>query len=207
MKTKLVLILAICGFLVFITQPASAIPIEIGLEPVSQSVMVGDVVAVNLFIAGLGANVAPSLSTFDVDVAYDPGILGFKSLAFGDPALGDQLDRYDLGSLTDFIDSVGGINLYELSFDLSQDLDDFQLDSFILATLSFDALSAGTSALGLTINVLGDSYGTSLQDVTLTGASVMVTDTTPVPEPATILLLAVGMSGLGFVKRRKLMNS
>jgi hypothetical protein len=37
-------------------------------------------------------------------------------------------------------------------------------------------------------------------------ASADITVNAPVPEPATILLLAAGMGGLGFIKRRRFIS-
>jgi hypothetical protein len=205
MKTKLALILFTCCFLVFLTQPASA-TIILGVEPSSQTVGVGDAFSVGLVISGLDSFAAPSLSTFDLDISYDPIILAFSSVSFGDPILGDQLDLVGLGRYTDFSDSNGTINMYELSFDSVDDLNDLQPDSFILATVSFDALFAGNTALTLRINAFGDAMGDPLGEITLGGGSVTVTGAAPVPEPATILLLAAGMGGLGLVRRRRLMS-
>jgi hypothetical protein len=51
----------------------------------------------NIFISGLGDGTAPSLSTFDLDISFDPTILAFSTAVFGDPILGDQLDIWGLG--------------------------------------------------------------------------------------------------------------
>lgn len=189
------LILAIALFLVASTAPA----ITIGFEPISQRVLVGDPVDVAVTISDLGLGTAPSLGVFDLDVNFDPAILTFDSVAFGDPVLGDQLDLFGLGSITAFDDSIpGSVNLFELSLDLPSDLDAFQADSFTLATLTIDTFSVGTSSLDITINALGDSLGDMLP-ATLESGSI-----SPVPEPATMLLLGTGLACLGVFSRKKL---
>ena len=183
-------------FLILAVTPSSAILIE--FDPVSQTVPVGNPSEVALVISGLGDLTAPSVSEFDVDIGFDETILAFNSVAFGDPVLGDQLDLFGFGSFTSFDDSLPGIvNLFQLSFDLEDDLNDFQVDSFTLATLTFDTLAYGTSSLDIFINSLGDANGDPL-DAQVASGSI-----SPVPEPATILLLASGMAGLGVFGRKR----
>jgi len=90
-----------------------------------------------------------------------------------------------LGSVYDAQEVGGGIvNLYQLSFDLADDLDALQASSFTLATVSLYALAAGASGLAVSINSLGDSLGNPLE-ATVSGASVTI-DAGPavVPIPA-----------------------
>lgn len=181
-------------FLLFFVTPSSAI--FIGFDPVSQSVPVGDTAEVALVISGLGDGIAPSVGVFDLNIAFDQALLGFSSAVYG-----DQLDLFSLGSFQETTPGSGSVNLFENSFDSPSDLDDLQADSFTLATLFFNTLAVGTSPLEITINALGDSMGDPLV------ADVSNGSISPVPEPATILLLASGMAGLGVFRRKKLIKS
>jgi hypothetical protein len=182
-----------------VATPAQAI--VIGFDPSSQTVAPGASVDVELTVSGLGDFAPDSLSVFDLDVSFDPAVLSFSAVAFGDPVLGDQLDLFGFGSFTDVVSGVGVVNLLELSFDLPGDLDTLQAGSFTLATLTFDALAVGTSALSVAINALGDSFGDPL-DATLAGGSVTVNAAVAMPEPGTLWLLAIGLLGLGLLRRR-----
>jgi hypothetical protein len=85
-------------------------------------------------------------------------------------------------------------NVFELSFDLPATLDTGQADSFIAATLSFDALlTTGTVSFSTAVLSVGDADGASLP-VDLVGASVDITDAiVPIPEPTAFLLFPLGL--------------
>lgn len=195
MKKIFYICVTLLTLLLFFVTPSCAI--LIGFDPVSQSVPVGDPTDVALVISGLGDGSAPSLGIFDVDISFDSTILDFNSVAFGDPLLGDQLDLLGFGSITFFTPGLGSVNLFELSLDDLFTLDSMQAGSFTLATLTFNTLAVGTSSLDISINSLGDASGFSL-DADLQSGSI-----SPVPEPASILLLTSGIIGMGLFGRKK----
>lgn len=171
----------------------------ISITPSTQTVNVGDTVNVDLQISGLGLGTAPSLGIFDIDFGFDPSLLAFSSALYG-----NGLDVLGLGSWQATTPDIGTINLFELSFDTVDDLNSLQADSFILASLSFNALASGSGPLTLTLNSLGDANGDNLS-VALSGASVTVENPVvpSIPEPETLPLILVGLGALGFVMRRR----
>ena len=177
--------------------------VTLGFDPATQDVGLGSIVDVALRISGLGNATAPSLSMFDIDVSFDSARLSFSSATFGDPVLGDQLDIFDLGGNSTWagLTGEGNLNLFELSMDSPADLDDYQAASFTLVTLTFNALSAGSSPLELSFSSLGDAYGDPIF------AEVIDGNVTVVPIPATIWLMGSALFGmLGLARQRKAYN-
>jgi hypothetical protein len=164
------------------------------IDPSTQDVMIGSNVNVGVAISGLGDGAPPSLSTFDLDVTFGQGILAFVGFTFGDPILGDQLDLSGVGSIRGISTGAGTVNLFELSLDNAADLTALQAPGFTLGTLRFNALSAGESAIGISGNAVGDANGDPLTAEMLGGR--VVVNAVSVPEPASLLLLLSGSTGL-----------
>lgn len=162
----------------------------------SQSVTQGDLTTVVVTVSGLGHGTA--LGGFDINVGFNPSLLGFASVVYGDPTLGDQLDLEGFGTFTDTLPGAGTTELTELSFDVPFALTSLQAQDFILASLTFDALSPGVSPVTLSINALADQNGDPITagavnaSVDIQSAGAIPT----VPEPSTWLLLCGGLVAL-----------
>lgn len=174
--------------------------ISLNLVPAPQNTFLGNTVNVGVTISDLGDGAAPSLSTYDLDISFDDTVLDFSGVTFGDPSLGDQLALFGVSSLTETEEpSFGLVNIFELSFNSVDELDDSQADSFTLATLTFNTIATGTSPLGLSINALGDALGDPL--TAEIGNSFVSVSSQPVtvPEPSFTLVgfgLTMGLGGL-----------
>ena len=169
--------------------PAATYAISLSLVPSSQNISLGNRVDVAVIISDLGDGAAPSLSTYDLDINFDPAIVGFNELIFGDPVLGNQLDLFGFGTDISIDNSVPGIvSISEVSFDIPSDLDDFQADGFTLATLNFNSLDVGTSPLILSIFDLGDALGDPLTADVENSSVTVSSQPTSIPEPSFSLL-------------------
>src|SRR3990172_7939351 len=174
--------------------PSSVHGISLDFVPSAQIVTVGGSAQVGIKISGLGELIAPSLGVYDISIGFNPAVLGFNSLVYGDPILGDQMDLFSFGSLTATTPGVGSVNLFEFSFDSVDDLNNLQAADFILATLSYDAIGAGISPLTFSATALGDALGDPLTATTSNGSvTVEAAVTASIPEPSAFVLLAFGL--------------
>ena len=197
MKRAYVEMLGAVAALLLLTGPAAAISLQV--DPPIQQVAPGVTVQVGVVISGLGSG-APSLSTLDLDVSFDPSILSFVSFTFGDPILGDQLDLSGGGSFTEVTSGAGVVHLVEVSLDSPGDLNALQADSFALGTLAFTAVSAGASGIGLSVNALGDANGDPLAVNILSGR--VEVRAASVPEAPSLLLLLASVVAWAFFAAR-----
>jgi hypothetical protein len=189
---KLLWLSALMGILGLLwASPTLAITVD--FVPSTQSVGVGQPVAVDVVISGLTAGAPPSVGAFDLDVSFNAGILSPTGVTFG-PFLGDPAL---LEALTSVAVTPGLVDFAEVSLLLPAELDALQPASFSLATLSFDALMAGTSPLTFSQVAIADAFGATLTASVSSGSINVV-----VPEPGTLLLLGAAITGLMLVRRR-----
>jgi hypothetical protein len=175
---------AACGVLALCASGRAG-AVSLALVTASPDVLPGDSVVVDVVVSDLIAGRAPSLGSFDLDVAFDAPVLGYLDADFGlllgDPALGEAITVSGL---------VGGaVDLFELSLLEPAELDALQPAGFVLATLSFRAQTPGVSVLSFAQASLGNAFGQALP---LDGAGSL---TIRVPEPGSALLWLVGFLG------------
>ena len=182
-------------FLIYITTSQYASAITINIVPDSQTVQVGDAFNLDVVVSGLSA-ANEIVSAYDLDISYDTSILNATAVSFG-----SYLDSPLYPSIQDSVlTNPGTVNIAELSFLFDDELALQQTDSFTLATLSFDALMAGVSAIAFVADpVYGiDVKGRNAQILPLgvNNATVTVNSIINVPEPNTLALMLIALVGL-----------
>jgi hypothetical protein len=173
------------SFAVLAALGAALAPLLAGAQSLSigppETVSVGDATTVDLDINGLGTG--STVGAFDVTVGFNPSFVSFASATYG----GSSGDLLNPGGPTQGFDAftTAGTGTAEVAeFSLLPTLT--QPSGFTLAQLTFDGVAAGTSALTLSVNALGDQYGNSfsatLQDGTIAVTSAGGGPPTSVPE-------------------------
>ncbi len=193
--------LAVLGTLLAV---ASAHGVQISLDPGTASRSTGQSVSLAIGVGGLGDGTALSLGAFDLTARFDPAVLAFDSIAFGDPALGNQLGPI-FGSVDGFaVDGVAGtLNFFSVSLDSAADLDALQAPQFLLGTLEFLTIGPGFSDVVFDTVILGDADGSPF-DAVAEGARITVSDSVTVPEGGgwSAGLLLMGLAASSFWARR-----
>jgi hypothetical protein len=154
--------------------------ILLSLVPPAAIVATGNTVNVNVSISGLGN--PPSVGAFDLDVGFNPAVLSPTAVTFGsflgDPLLFEALTAFDFTT-------PGVVEFAEVSLLSPSELNARQSSSFLLATLSFVAISNGTSPFTFVGTPrVDDAFGNKLG----------------IPEPATAFLLGVGIIALLIIR-------
>jgi len=165
--------------------------VVVSINPAAPEINVGDSVGFSIDITGLDSSLA--LSSYELSVGFDPELLHFDSVIFG-----NQLDLAAQGQNFPSVTTESGwVHLIEFSFDDSAVLLEQQADSFTLANLYFTTIDSGFSALNLSLHSLADSE-TNFIDANSQGASVSITSAVPLPSGIWLFI-----SGLGLLLRRQ----
>lgn len=190
-KQFLACVLAVFGILC-IGQSSAA---TLSFSPANSVVNPTDSFDVDVVISDLGGNL---VGAFDFTVGFDPAIIASTGVTFGG-ALGNP-DPLAFETITgSFGDNVfGTVDAFNISF-----LFDFELAAlqdpggFTLATLSFQALSIGQTALDFLGIVISDDLGEAI------GAQGVSGNVSVVPLPGAVWLMLTGLLGIGAMARKK----
>lgn len=205
MKKNLWKSLIIGTFAFLAGSQAVAATLTISFSPSTQMVGVGNSVSVDV-LAALGPG--EIVSAFDFDLRYDSPFIRTTGVSFtnllGDPGKQEAITASDLTT-------PGLTNFAELSLLNDADLAALQSSSggFKLATISFTAIRSGTSVLEFINYGVGGKDVKGANDVvysspTLQTGSIVIGSASPVPEPATFLLLSIGVCCAGLPIHRLL---
>ncbi len=142
-------------------------------------------------------------------LVFDPTLLSFNQVSFGDPVLGgDQLDPTNSG-MTSSLATPGTsyIELSDFSFIDPTTLNTQQASSFTLAVVTLNTLAAGTSDLTFLTSSLSDAIGNNIAYDALNGSVTISGNPNggggTVPEPDILLLLISGGLALRLTKGRR----
>jgi hypothetical protein len=166
----------------------------VGVRAPGEPVVVGSDLSIDVLATDMVAGGAPSIGVFDLNLLFDPAVLEVLSVQFG-----TGLDVLGLGAVESVVISSGRVNLLQLSLDTADDLHALQPGQFTLATVTFIARAAGSSALDLSVNAIGDAFGESMV-VSVANGQVSVV---PVPEVESLALMAAGLALVAGAARRR----
>jgi len=178
--------------------PAGAISIAVTpTAPLPVAPMIGDQITLDINVSGLGALMEPALSSYDLDLTWNPAALALvNGSVTQDEPLGTSSPFQALYSSTPM---TGDLNLAGVSFLSVASLVAIQPAAFRLAQFTVKIKALENANLALVINQLGDSMGSAFPS-----GSVSVTQppSLNLPEPGLGLLLLMAVSVFPWVGRR-----
>lgn len=173
--------------------------LTVSVVPQASTFAVGDTVSVDV-VANMEGDSALSLGSYDVELSFGSTVLSFANLVFGNGLSVTGMPSFP----QEFSAGAGVVSAFESSLETTADLNSLQPNAFTLFTVTFNALQAGTSALTLAVNSLGNAAGTETLTGSVLNSSVTVTGAPAVPLPAGVWLLMSGLAGVAsFVRKRR----
>jgi cohesin domain-containing protein/PEP-CTERM motif-containing protein len=171
--------------------PVFATPI-ISVSPPASVVNVGNTVSVDIVING-----AVDLYAFQFDIGFDPSVLSATSIVEGAllPSGGSTI--YLPGTISNASGTIS------FTADTLETAITGVTGSGTLATVSFQAIGAGSSSVNVLNVTLLDSTLSGIADTELPGTIRAIGASAAVPEPSTVALLLTGAVGLSRRVRRR----
>lgn len=177
--------------LFFISTFVQAIPV-VSLELSTTDVIVGNDFDINVIADGVFFDQVfgdGDLLAFGFDIGFDDSEFDFNGATVAPPFMDDSAFFPDTDVAGSTFPGIGG-------------------DDILLSTLSFTPLLAGNFSIGIISDLLDRNEGLILAGLLGPPFSVDITQSidvkvSPVPEPATIVLLTTGVLGMGVFGRKK----
>ena len=196
MKKSLIGLLVI-GLVFFVTGSASGL--SVWLNPSSQTVSNGTVCTVQLLVSGVPD---PGVDTWNLELDFNPDLINITGVS----SSGMFMDIETYITFGPDLDNVAGY----LSYTMWNLGGSGATGDGTVAVMTFvsDAANTGVAALEYTSWLLKPGSGQFTPDSTSTGDNIIVGSTTdngppPIPEPASLLLVAAGLAALGGYARKK----
>lgn len=172
---------------------ANAAPV-LSFSPSSQAVALGNQVSVSAVLSGLEAGgLNEALTAFDITVSFDSSILSASTPSVLTTPFGSS-------PILNTSVASGQVQWSLVSLETDAFLQALQGDSVTLGTLTFNTLTIGISPLTFSYNDLTGVGGGFLEHSLDVGSINVVRF---IPEPAAIILIALGALGIAGEKRRK----
>lgn len=168
---------------------STATAATLSLLPSTVPISVGDSFTLDIVISDFAGEI---VSAYDLDVLYDSTALVATTVSFGsflgDESLFEVLNAYDLS--TD-----GVIDLAQLSLLSDAELQTLQggSASLVLATLGFTATESRSTSISFSFDDFNDVKGLNGLELDITAVGARTVGVDPIPEPRSMLLLAVGI--------------
>ena len=166
-------------FFLAILTPATLTAAAITVAPAAQTVGTGSTFQASVVVSGL---TAARVGDFDITLTFNPSFLQVTAVTFG-PFLGSP------SSLQSSLLGGNQVEFAEVSLLASSDLLALQPATFTLATITFQAIGVGTTAISFSAIIAGDQSG-ALLDLAPTDGSATVSG---VPEPSSLTLVGLGL--------------
>lgn len=195
--------LLLTALLFSFTSQATLLSIELN----DNNYQVGDVLTADFIISDIEEDsfgFQKLLASFEFSLFWDSTMIQYVSSSFG-----DNLDVDPFFASDQFTDITSGqLDLTEISYAWDFDLFAAQdgLSDFVLASVSFNVVNAGTGTgvLDLSNVDFGDDFGDAFTDVNSSDKAYTVTIGNPVnvPEPTALALMLVGL--MLFIRKRSM---
>ena len=185
---------------------------ELNFSVSNTTLNVGETTNVIITIQGLGNMAQQSINSWSLFIGFPFGVLGVPSpevLSTIDPTTTvDQLDP--LGTNPAPVTLVPGVNFASLGHTALASnavLDANQVGSFVMLTFALEALGVGMGDVFISGSVT-DTTGQIFATMPMAGEMQLDLGTSPipvtvVPEPASVMLVSVGLAGLALIGRRR----